>query len=89
MVPGEDLTPKKDNFENQEDQVAFEKATRIGQRFNFEMVGIKLGSILNFAGNDRITCTVSSKNKVMLIGHSHFEREISFYKSKKIYVYYH
>ena len=71
MMPGEDVTPKEDHFEDKEDQVAFEKATRIGQRFNFEMIGIKSGSILNFAGDDSITCTVSSKNKVMFDGEDH------------------
>jgi len=71
MVPREDVTPKEDHFEDKEDQVAFEKATRIGQRFNFEMVGIKPGSILKFVRDESITCTVSSKNKVMFDGKEH------------------
>jgi hypothetical protein len=71
MLPGEEVTIKEDLFEDKEDQVAFEKATRVGQRFNFEMVGIKPGSILNFAGDDSITCVVSSKNKVMFDGEDH------------------
>ena len=71
MLEGENVTPKEDHFEDKEDKVAFEKATRIGQRFNFEMIGIKLGSILNFVRDDTITCTVSSKNKVMFDGKEH------------------
>ena len=71
ILEGDNVTPKEDHFEDKEDKVAFEKATRIGQRFNFEMIGIKLGSILNFVRDDTITCTVSSKNKVMFDGKEH------------------
>ena len=64
MVEGEEITPKEDRFEDEDDKVAFDKATRIGQRFNFEMVGIKIGSILHFIRDENVTCKVISKNKV-------------------------
>jgi|TARA_B100000315_G_C14469825_1_gene537770 hypothetical protein len=71
MVVGEDITPREDRFEDKEDEVAFEKATRIGQRFNFEMVDIKVGSVLHFIRDDSITCKVISKNKVEFEGREH------------------
>jgi hypothetical protein len=64
MSDGEDVTAREDIFEDEEDRVAFEKATRIGQRFNFEMVDIKTGSILQFIRDNNITCKVLSRNKV-------------------------
>ena len=42
LIPGEDVTPREDNFEDKVDQLAFEKATKIAQRFNFQMVNIKI-----------------------------------------------
>jgi len=64
MIEGEDVTPRDDNFEDKDDKVAFEKATRIGQKFNFEIVDIKPGSILQFIRDDNVTCKVLSKNRV-------------------------
>lgn len=71
MVEGEDITPREDRFEDKEDEVAFGRATRIGQRFNFEMVGIKIGSMLHFIRDENITCKVISKNKVEFEGSEH------------------
>jgi hypothetical protein len=48
LVGGVDVTPKEDQFEDKEDEVAFEKAARVGQRFNFGFVDICTGSALNF-----------------------------------------
>ena len=71
MIDGVDVTPKLDNFEDKEDELAFENATRVRQKFNFDMVGIKIGSILNFVRDENITCKVISKNKVEFQGKEH------------------
>ena len=64
LIPGRDVTPRYDDFEDQEDEIAFEKATRIGQRFNFDMVNIPVGSILTLVRDEAITCSVSSATRV-------------------------
>jgi hypothetical protein len=71
MVDGDDVTPRDDQFDDKEDEVAFEKTTRIGQRFNFEMVEIKVGSILEFIRDENVTCKVKSKNRVEFEGDDH------------------
>ena len=71
MIPGEDITPKEDIFEDKEDQTAFEKTTRIGQRFNFEMIGIKPDAILQFIRDENVTCKVLSKTRVEFEGKDH------------------
>jgi len=71
ILPGEDVTPRDDNFEDEDDKVAFEKATRIGQRFNFEIVDIKPGAILQFIRDDNVTCKVLSKSRVEFEGKDH------------------
>ena len=35
MLEGENVALKEDHFQDKEDKVAFEKATRMGKRFNF------------------------------------------------------
>ena len=40
LIEGVEVTPKEDKFENDDDKVAYEKSSKIGQRFNFEMVQI-------------------------------------------------
>ena len=41
-----DLQRQLEQTETKEDKVAFEKASRLGERFNFGLVGIEIGSIL-------------------------------------------
>lgn len=71
MVDGDDVTPRDDQFDDKEDKVAFEKTTRIGQRFNFEMIDIKPGSILEFIRDENVTCEVKSKSRVEFEGDDH------------------
>ena len=71
MVDGEDVTPRDDQFDDKEDKVAFEKTTRIGQRFNFEMIDIKPGSVLEFIRDENVTCKVTSKSRVDFEGEDH------------------
>jgi len=71
LIDGEDVTPREDHFEDKEDEIAFEKATRVGQRFNFEMVGIPIGSTLSFLRDEDVVCTVISNTRVEFESDSH------------------
>ena len=71
LVPGKDVTPRDDDFEDKDDEIAFEKATRIGQRFNFNMVNISTSSILNFISDESVICKVTSSNRVEFEGNDH------------------
>ncbi|SVB25236.1 uncharacterized protein METZ01_LOCUS178090 [marine metagenome] len=71
LVEGEDVTPREDQFEDKVDEVAFQKATRIGQRFNFEMVDISKGSVLTFIRDEQVSCKVISNNRVEFEGENH------------------
>ena len=71
LIPGEDVTPKEDNFEDKVDQLAFEKATKIAQRFNFQMVNIPIGATLLFNRNKEIKCIVKSNTRVDFEGENH------------------
>ena len=54
----ENITPKKDFVESQEDQKALNEARRIRSRFNFEMVGIPVGAELVFSRDESIKARV-------------------------------
>jgi hypothetical protein len=71
LISGNYVDLSNDIFESKEDQVAFEKATRIGDRFNFSSVGINLGAILNFSKDEKITCEVVSNTVVNFRGERH------------------
>tara|TARA_Y100001970_G_C14244493_1_gene867113 strand:- start:2111 stop:3010 length:900 start_codon:yes stop_codon:yes gene_type:complete len=71
LIPGKDVTPKEDDFEDKEDEIAFERATRIGQRFNFNMVKIPIGSTLTFIRDENVTCKVISSSRVEFDGNDH------------------
>lgn len=71
LVEGKDVTPREDHFEDKEDEIAFERATRVGQRFNFSMVGIPVGSSLQFLSDESVVCTVKSHTRVEFEGEDH------------------
>lgn len=54
----EEVTPKQDYVETKEDEIALEKARTQSSVFNFEMVKIPVGSILQLSRNKDITCEV-------------------------------
>jgi hypothetical protein len=64
----ENVTPGFTPAENQQDVVALEKATQRAARFNFEMVKILPGSILQFAEDENLTCVVANKTRVTFQG---------------------
>ena len=71
LVPGIDVTPRDDDFEDKDDEVALEKATKATQRFNMEMVNIPVGSELSFIRDETVTCIVKPNNRVEFEGDDH------------------
>ena len=71
LIPGEDATPRFENFEDKVDEVAFETQSRIGLKFNFLSADIKKGSILTFLDDESVTCKVISNTKVEFEGEEH------------------
>ena len=60
-----------DKFDDKADEIAFERANRLGQRFNFDSAGIPVGSTLNFVRDEQVTCRVISKTRVEFEGEDH------------------
>lgn len=54
----EDITPRGDIVENKEDQKSLDEARKRRAKFNFEMVGISVGSVLTFVKDETITARV-------------------------------
>ena len=71
LISGKDVTPDKEIYESKEEKVAFERASRIGERFNFSMVGIEVGATLTFLKDETITCEVISNREVKFQGENH------------------
>ena len=69
IAGGKDVTPQKDIVEDDDSQKALDKAIVKRQRFNFDMIGIKPGTILEWARNDAhendYYAEVISKNKIL------------------------
>ena len=64
IMGGKDVTPKGDIVETAQDKQALEKSRKIRKRFNFEMINIQPGTILNFVKDTTITCEVHDDRKV-------------------------
>jgi hypothetical protein len=64
----EDVTPREDYVESDEDKVALDKARKRREAFNFKMVDIPTGSILTFTRDENITCTVVDTKNVNFDG---------------------
>jgi len=64
IMGGKDVTPKGDIVETVQDKQALEKSRKIRKRFNFEMINIQPGTILNFVKDTTITCEVHDDRKV-------------------------
>jgi len=71
LIPGENVTPKSETFDDKVDEVAFETQSRIGLRFNFLSADIKKGSILQFLDDESVICKVISNTKVEFEGQEH------------------
>lgn len=58
----DDITPRHDIVESQEDQRALNQARQIRSRFNFDMVNIPLGAELYFSRDNSITARVVGRS---------------------------
>ena len=64
LAPHKDVTPRRDYVETDEDQRALDEARERRANFNFEMVDIPVGAILNFTRDQSITCIVADRRHV-------------------------
>jgi len=60
----ENITPHQDFVDSPEEQRALDKARKNRSKFNFEMVKIPVGSILNFTRDQNITCKVIDDTQI-------------------------
>ena len=64
----EDVTPRTDVVQNEDDSRALNQARKRRTNFDFHMVGIQPGTVLVFTRSDAITCTVVDKKNVNFRG---------------------
>ena len=64
VMGGKNVTTKHDIVETEQDKQALDKSRKIRKRFNFEMINIQPGTILNFVKDNAITCEVHDDRKV-------------------------
>jgi hypothetical protein len=64
MVEIEDVTPKDDIVENEDDQIALDQARKRRANFNFNLVKIPIGSELTFTRDSEIKCEVVDSRQV-------------------------
>lgn len=64
LAGGTKFTPADDIAEDEGGVEAADRSTRVQARFNFEMVDIPVGSVLNYYDDETITTTVQGRNKV-------------------------
>jgi len=64
MVMIRDVTPSSDIVEDEADQRSLDKERVIRSRFNFQMIGVPVGSTLSFVKDPTITSIVVDKHKV-------------------------
>ncbi len=68
LLAEEDVTPKDDSGIDAEAQEALDKVVKSSPRFNFEAVGIRPGSVLQYTSDPSLTCTVVDANHVEFKG---------------------
>ena len=68
LVALEDVTPKVDVTETEDDKRALDSARNTRGMFNMEMVGIQPGSTLTFSKGDKLTCNVLDKHEIEFEG---------------------
>jgi len=64
----EDITPKRDFVDSPEDQKSLDQARTIRSRFNFEMVGIPVGSELIFSRDENAKAKVIDSHYIEFNG---------------------
>ena len=71
LAGGREVTPADDIGEDEAGVEAANRSTRRQTPFNFDMVDIRPGSVLNYYDDDTITATVHSRNRIV------FEDEVT------------
>ena len=61
---GKNVTPADDIVETPQDKQALENARKIRKKFNFDMINLKPGTILEFVKDKTITCEIHDDTKV-------------------------
>tara|TARA_B110001452_G_C15031681_1_gene360472 strand:+ start:89 stop:673 length:585 start_codon:yes stop_codon:yes gene_type:complete len=64
IMGGENVTPKEDIVENNEEKQALDEARKLRVKFNFKMLDINPGEILKFKKDNSITCEVYDDTQV-------------------------
>ncbi len=64
IMGGDNVTPKDDIVESQEEKQALDEARKLRTRFNFSMLDIKPGEILKFKKDNSIVCEVHDETQV-------------------------
>jgi len=64
VMGGKNVTPKEDIVETPQDKQALDNAKKKRSKFNFGMVNIQPGTVLEFSKDNTITCEVIDDNKV-------------------------
>ncbi len=68
LVTGQEVTPKDDVVQDDDDEKSLEKARKRKANFNFDMVNIPHSSELVFIKDQQVTCTVIDNKKVLFEG---------------------
>lgn len=69
LTGGRDVTPSEASFDDEESRHAVERTRSKRSRFNFDMVGVRVGSTLHFTDDEETTCVVTSSRTVDFNGH--------------------
>lgn len=64
VMGGKDVTPKEVIAETEQDKQALNSAKQKRKRFNFEMINLASGTVLEFVKDNTITCEVHDDTKV-------------------------
>jgi hypothetical protein len=64
VMGGKNVTPNEDIVETPQDKQALDTARKKRKRFNFDMINLKPGTILQFVKDNTITCEVYDDTKV-------------------------
>lgn len=64
VMGGKDVTPKEVIAETEQDKQALNSAKQKRKRFNFEMINLAPGTVLEFVKDNTITCEVHDDTKV-------------------------
>ena len=68
VMGGKNVTPKEDIVETLQDKQALDTARKKRSKFNFSMVNIEPGTILEFVKDKTITCEVIDDSKIKFRG---------------------